>query len=340
MSAPAHVLVLRPIIERLRERGHAVEVTSRDYAQTQALLDLHGMEHTPIGRHGGASRLRKAQRLGARTAGMLGFGRGRSFDLALAHGSNDLAIAARLLGVPEANMHDYEYAVTQHRVGCRLARRVMFPEAVPLERLRRFGVTAAKHFPYPGLKEEYYLHDFEPDPEVLRRLGVDTERVVTIVRPPPDVSLYHRKSNPLFPKVLQRLGQDEGVHAVVLPRTEEQRALVESLALPSLIVPPAAVEAQSLVALADLVVSAGGTMNREAAALGTPVYTTYGGRLGGVDEALIRSGRLRPLTDPRAIQLQKRSAAAQPTRRDPDLLVEIILGTVGADHRATSDIAD
>ena len=339
MSAPAHVLVLRPIIERLRARGHAVEVTSRDYAQTQALLDLHGMEHTPIGRHGGASRLRKAQRLGARTAGMLGFGRGRSFDLALAHGSNDLAIAARLLGVPEANMHDYEYAVTQHRVGCRLARRVMFPEAVPLERLRRFGVTPAKHFPYPGLKEEYYLHDFEPDPEALRRLGVDTERVVTIVRPPPDVSLYHRKSNPLFPKVLQRLGQDEGVHAVVLPRTEEQRALVESLALPSLIVPPAAVEAQSLVALADLVVSAGGTMNREAAALGTPVYTTYGGRLGGVDEALIRSGRLRPLTDPRAIELQKRTAEATPTRRDPDLLVETILGTVGADHRAPSHIA-
>ena len=165
MSAPAHVLVLRPIIERLRAQGHAVEVTSRDYAQTQALLELHGMEHTPIGRHGGASRLRKALRLGARTTAMIRFGRGRSFDLALAHGSNDLAIAARLLGVPEANMHDYEYAVTQHRIGCRLARRVMFPDTVPPERLRRFGVGPEKLFPYPGLKEEYYLYDFEPDPE-------------------------------------------------------------------------------------------------------------------------------------------------------------------------------
>jgi predicted glycosyltransferase len=329
MSAPAHVLVLRPIIDRLRERGHAVEVTSRDYAQTQALLDLHEMEHTPIGHHGGASRLRKAARLGARSAGMLRFGRGRSFDLALAHGSNDLAIAAKLLGVPEANMHDYEYAVTQHRIGCRLAKRVMFPDSVPAERLRRFGVGPEKLFPYPGLKEEYYLYDFEPDPEALSRLGVDTGRVVVIVRPPPDVSLYHRKSNPLFPRVLQRLGQDEGVHALVLPRTAEQRELVQSLELPSLIVPPGAVEAQSLVALADLVVSAGGTMNREAAALGTPVYTTYGGRLGGVDEALIRSGRLRPLTDPRAIELRKRSAEAQPTRRDPEPLVETILGTVG-----------
>jgi uncharacterized protein len=339
MSAPAHVLVLRPIIERLRERGHLVEVTSRDYAQTQALLELHGMAHTPIGRHGGASRMRKAYRLGARTAAMVGYGRGRSFDLALAHGSNDLAIAARLLGVPEANMHDYEYAVTQHRIGCRLARRVMFPDSVPAERLRRFGVGPDKLFPYPGLKEEYYLYDFEPDPDALARLEADTARVVVVVRPPPDVSLYHRKSNPLFPKVLQRLGSDPGVQAIVLPRTGAQRELVKSLALPSVILPPGAVEAQSLVALADLVVSAGGTMNREAAALGTPVYTTYGGRLGGVDEALIRSGRLRPLTDPRAIELRKRDAGATPTRRDPDLLVETILGTVGASGEAAGQRA-
>jgi predicted glycosyltransferase len=339
MSAPAHVLVLRPIIERLREQGHTVEITSRDYAQTQPLLDLHGIEHTPIGRHGGASRLRKAHRLGARSVAMVRFGRGRSFDLALAHGSNDLAIAARMLGVPEANMHDYEYAVTQHHIGCRLARRVMFPESVPAERLRRFGVGPGKLFPYPGLKEEYYLHDFEPDPEALRRLSVDTSRVVVIVRPPPDVSLYHRKSNPLFPKVLAQLGHDSEVHAVVLPRTQAQRDFIESLRLPSLIVPSAAVEAQSLVALADLVVSAGGTMNREAAALGTPVYTTYGGRLGGVDEALIREGRLRPLTDPRAIQLEKRAESPAPTLRDPELLLETILATVGGSDRAESYIA-
>jgi predicted glycosyltransferase len=226
-------------------------------------------------------------------------------------------------------MHDYEYAVTQHRIGCRLARRVMFPDTVPLDRLRRFGVSEEKYFPYPGLKEEYYLYDFEPDPEALTRLGVETERVVVIVRPPPDVSLYHRKSNPLFPKVLDRLGRDEGVHAVVLPRTAAQREFITGLALPSVIAPPGAVEAQSLVALADLVLSAGGTMNREAAALGIPVYTTYGGRLGGVDEALIRSGRLRPLTDERALELEKRTSESKPTLRDPSTLVATILGTVG-----------
>jgi predicted glycosyltransferase len=231
-----------------------------------------------------------------------------------------------MLGIPEANMHDYEFAIAQHQVGCRLAKRVIFPDSVPPERLKRFGVTSEKLFQYPGIKEEYYLSDFVVDEQALEKLGVDTDRVVVVVRPPPDVSLYHRRSNPLFPQVLARVGSDPGVHAVVLPRTEEQRAYVKELALPSLIVPDHAVEAQSLVALADLVVSAGGTMNREAVALGTPVYTTYGGRLGGVDEALIRSGRLRPLTDPRALELEKKSGQGERVRRDPQLLVDLMLG--------------
>ena len=326
MSGPAHVLVLRPIIERLRSQGHEVLITSRQYTQTEELLDLHRMEHTSIGKHGGASRVRKLMRLIQRTRGMRRYGKGAGFDLAIAHGSNDIAIASRLLGIPEANMHDYEFAVAQHHVGCRLAKRVIFPDSVPPERLKRFGVGPEKRFQYPGIKEEYYLSDFEVDPDALRRLGVDTDRVVVIVRPPPDVSLYHRKSNPLFPQVLARVGSDTGVHAVVLPRTEEQRTYVKELALPSLIVPDHAVEAQSLVALADLVVSAGGTMNREAVALGTPVYTTYGGRLGGVDEALIRSNRLRPLTDPRALELVKKTGQAEGVRRDPQLLVDLMLG--------------
>ncbi len=328
MSGPAHVLVLRPIIERLEASGHQVEVTSREYTQTEELLELHGIPHTSIGRHGGASRAVKLARLIGRTLGMRRFGHGSGFDLAIAHGSNDLALASRWLGIPEVNMHDYEFAVAQHHIGCRLARRVIFPEAVPAERLRRFGVRAEKLRQYPGLKEEYYLSDFEPDEGLLDRLGVDTDRVVVVLRPPPDVSLYHRKSNPLFPQVLLHLGGHEGVHAVVLPRTPAQRTYITSLELPSLIVPERAVDGQSLIALSDLVVSAGGTMNREAVALGTPVYTTYGGRLGGVDEWLIREGRLRPLTDARALDLVKRSRHGDRTRRDPALLMELILGTL------------
>jgi predicted glycosyltransferase len=324
-SASAHPIVLRPIVQRLRARGDEVEMTARDYAQTLEICRIHGLDVTQIGKHGGAGRLSKLWSLTSRTREMKRFGRDREFDLAIGHGSNDLALAARSLKIPAVNTFDYEWATLQHNIGCRCARRVLVPDSIPPERLRRYGVHGGKLVQYPGLKEEYYLWDFEPDPEVLPRLGVDQSRVVVIVRPPPDVSLYHRKSNQLFPQVLQHIGSDERVHAVVLPRTDEQRAYVRTLGLPSLIVPDEAVDGQSAVALADLVVSAGGSMNREAVALGTPVYTTYGGRLGGVDEALIRSGHLRPLTDPRAIELVKQPARRPTLRRDPDLLVELML---------------
>ena len=328
MTAPAHVLVFRPVIERLRRRGHDVRVTARDYAQTVQLLELHGLDAQVFGRHGGASRSRKLQALLSRGLRARRFARRGAFDLAVAHGSNDLALAAATLGIPAVNTFDYEFAVQQHHVGCRLARRVMVPDRIPAERLRRYGAEPPKLVQYAGLKEEYYLADFEPDRGIMRRLDVDEGRVTVVIRPPPDVSLYHRKSNKLFPQVLRHVGSHEGAHAVVLPRTEAQRAYIRSLGLPSVIVPDKAVDAQSLIACADLVVSAGGTMNREAVALGTPVYTTYGGRLGGVDEALICEGRLRPLTSPRALSLEKRAQAnGNRVRRDPEVLASLILET-------------
>ncbi len=326
MTAPAHVLVLRPIIERMRARGHEVALTAREYAQTVELLELHGVDAEVFGSHGGASRPRKAAALVSRTTAARRYARRGHFDLAIAHGSNDLAIAAASLGVPAVNTFDYEFAAVQHHVGCRLARRVMVPDRIPPDRLARYGAGPAKLVRYPGLKEEYYLADFEPDPEVMGTLGVDESRVTVVIRPPPDVSLYHRKSNQLFPQVLAHLGRHEGVHAIVIPRTAEQREYVRSLNLPSVILAERAVDAQSLVALADLVVSAGGTMNREAVALGTPVYTTYGGRLGGVDEALINEGRLRPLTSPHALEITKREPGRDRERRDPDVLVDMMLG--------------
>ena len=324
MTAPAHPVVFRPIIRLLQNAGHDVHVTARDYAQTIELLERMGIEHEAVGRHGGASRVRKLAALFSRTGHMRRWARGR-FDLAVAHGSNDLALAAATLRIPAVNTFDYEFATQQHNIGCRLARRVMTPDAIPPERLARYGVDDRKLVQYPGLKEEYYLADFEPDRSVLQALGVEEGKVLVVVRPPPDVSLYHRKSNRLFPRVLEHLGSRDDVSAVVVPRTAAQRAHVQALGLPSVIVPERAVDGQSLIALADLVVSAGGTMNREAVALGTPVYTTYGGRLGGVDEQLIRSGRLRPLTDPRAIEVVKPQTRPERMRRDPQALVDMIL---------------
>jgi uncharacterized protein len=325
ISAPAHVLVFRPLLGLLRNDGHEVEVTTRDYAQTLELLEQHGIEATVVGRHGGRSRAGKARSLLSRLGALKKFARERDFDLALAHGSHELTITARRLGIPSATTHDYEFATLQHHLGDRAATKVVVPEAIPTERMARFGVRPPKLLKYPGLKEEYYLYDFEPDESVLSELKIDSGRTLVIVRTPPDVSLYHRRSNPLFPQVLAHIGSQEGVHAVVVPRSPEQRDYVRGLALPSVIVPERAVDAQSLIALSDLVVSAGGTMNREAAALGVPVYTTYGGRLGGVDELLIREGRLLPLTDPRALKLHKRDGEAERIRRDPRILLDLLL---------------
>ena len=327
MTASAHVLVFRPLIEILRGRGDEVQITARDYAQTLQLLELHGLEaDAVIGRHGGRSRVQKARQMTHRLGALRRWAKGRGFDIALAHGSHELTISARRLGIPSSTTFDYEFATLQHQLGCRAATKVVVPKAIPPERLRPYGAVPPKLVQYPGLKEEYYLSDFEPDRALLDRFGVDPARVLVVLRPPPDVSLYHRHSNPLFPQTLDHLGRLENVHAFVLPRTEEQREYVRGMALPSVILPETAVDAQSLIALADVVVSAGGTMNREAAALGVPVYTTYGGRLGGVDEELIREGRLKPLTDPRALDLRKRDAAAgERVRRDPALMLELLL---------------
>ena len=327
ITAPAHVLVFRPLIAIMRGRGDEVEITARDYAQTLELLELHSLEADAVmGRHAGRSRLQKARAMTGRLGGLRKWARDRDFDVALAHGSHELTISARRLRIPSSTTFDYEFATLQHQLGCRAATRVVVPDAIPPERLKSYGVRPPKLIQYPGLKEEYYLSDFEPDRSLLERFGVDPARVLVVLRPPPDVSLYHRQSNPLFPQTLNHVGSLPTVHAFVLPRTDEQREYVRGLALPSVILPDGAVDAQSLIALADLVVSAGGTMNREAAALGVPVYTTYGGRLGGVDEQLIREGRLRPLTDPRALELVKRSPGrAGLTRRDPRVLVQMIL---------------
>jgi uncharacterized protein len=327
MTASAHPIVFRPLVALLRAQGDEVEITARDYAQTLQLIASHGMTATPVGHHGGRSRFGKAQQMLSRLGALRRWARDRDFDLALAHGSHELTITARRLGIPSATTFDYEWAWLQHELGCRAATKVVAPDSIPVERLARYGAVPPKLLQYAGLKEEYYLFDFEPNPAVLAELDVDPDRILVVLRPPPDVSLYHRHSNPLFPLTLQHLGRLDTVHAVVLPRTEAQRDYVRKLELPSVLVPEQAVDAQSLIALGDLVVSAGGTMNREAAALAVPVYTTYGGRLGGVDEELIRQGRLRPLTDPRALELRKRERGGsdQRVRRDPRGLLDLLL---------------
>jgi len=315
-----HVLVLRPIVTALRAQGHEVQITARDFAQTLGLLERFDIEHTVVGHHRGGRLAAKGIGLLSRSAALTRWARGRGFDLALGHGSNDVSVAARLLRIPCATMFDYEWATVQHTVNCRLARTVVVPDAIPVQRLERYGARG-KIAAYAGLKEEYYLADFEPDPGVLDVLGLDPAQPIAVVRTPPAVSLYHRFENDVLGIVLTRL---RGRQTVVLPRTAEQRAELGA----GFIVPEAAIDAQSLIAYADLVVSAGGTMNREAAALNTPVWTTFQGRLGAVDEQLIADGRMRMLEHADDVVFEKRAAdgaGRERIRRDPSVLAGLLV---------------
>jgi predicted glycosyltransferase len=335
-----HVLVMRPVIERLRADGHEVAVTARDFAQTLELCERFGIEYTAIGHHRGGRVAAKATGLASRTAALVRWARGangpagarravskRPFDLALGHGSNDVTVAAALLRIPSSTMFDYEWASVQHNVNCRLAQAVVVPEAIPPERLRRYGAAGKLHR-YEGLKEEYYLSDFEPDPGVLAELGLDAARPIVVVRTPPELALYHRFASDVFGAVLERLrvaADREGLQPVVLPRVDSQRAQLAGI--PGFLVPEHAIDAQSLIAHAALVISAGGTMNREAVALGTPVYTTFQGRMGAVDERLIAEGRLRMLEDAAELTIPASAGDARTprVRRDPGKLVELLL---------------
>ncbi|MFN2617831.1 MAG: DUF354 domain-containing protein, partial [Thermoleophilaceae bacterium] len=212
------------------------------------------------------------------------------------------------------------------------ASRVLVPDAIPAARLRRYGARRRKLVRYPGLKEEYYLADFQPDESVLGELGVESGRPLCVVRTPPSYALYLGGSeNALLPPLLERLAGELEAQVVALARTPEQRRAIAALGLERVRVPERAVDGRSLVALADALVSAGGTMNREAAVLGTPVWSIFEGRLGAVDELLIEQGRLRLLNDPAELTVEPKPAGAweRRVRRDPAELLALAVPPVG-----------
>ena len=336
-----HVPFFAPLVRAMRERGDDVSITARRFAQTVELAELHGLDVTVIGRHGGTSRLGKARAAIGRTWALdrhvkrlVGDG-ARPFDIALSHGSTDLPIVARRRGIPHVTIFDYEWARTQHRTNIRHSWRVSMPDSIPLERLDQYG-AAGRIVTYPGLKEEYYLDAAALHPARVREeLGVSAEAILVVLRPPADMALYHRGIvNDVFADVLDRVRSTDGCMAVVLPRTDEQRrAVLASVGRdPQVVVPHHAIDGASLVAAADVVVSAGGTMNREAAALGVPVYTVFAGRMGGVDEQLVADGRLLQLATAQDVVLEPRPGRERGPRlvadRSPDDLLDILVAGV------------
>ncbi|MBC7643813.1 MAG: DUF354 domain-containing protein [Thermoleophilia bacterium] len=331
-----HVPFFAPLVKRLHERGARVSITARCFAQTVELAELFALDVTVIGAHGGSSRLGKARAAVSRTRALKrhvrALDRELAIDVAISHGSTDLPMVSRRLGIPHVTVFDYEWATTMHRLNCRNSWKVVTPDAIDPARRDEYGAPG-KLVQYPGLKEDYYLADAlartSPEADVVSQLGISSGDVLVVLRPPPELALYHRgHANDVFAPLLARAARQTSVTAVVLARTPEQRIAIEAqyAGEPSIIIPAHAIDAISLLSRADLMVSAGGTMNREAVALGVPVYTVFAGRLGGVDEQLLASNRLRRLERADDVIFARREKTGSALAlRDPDDLLDLLL---------------
>jgi predicted glycosyltransferase len=284
------VLVLKPVVDELARRGHELLVTTRDFAQTVQLADRAGLRHVSLGRHGGNRRSRSILVNLQRVALVASHVRGQGVDLALSHNSYSQAVAARILGIPFVTMMDYEHHRANH-LAFRLARRVLVPAVFPDAALAAFGASK-KTVRYPGLKEQMYLGQFTPDPDFPRAIGLPADRPVVVARPPGTWAAYYHGRGKLFAAFLQRAMTHPSAFLVFLPRIPAQEDIVRGAAPDRVLVPSRALDGPNLLYYADLAVSGGGTMNREAAVLGTPAYSVFEGPAAAVDRELASAGRL------------------------------------------------
>ena len=306
-----HVPFFGALIPEFTAREHLVEISARDFAQTVELAGKAGMTAHVIGGHGGGSITGKAGNLVGRAAALRKWARDRGFDLAVSHNSYAQIAAASSLGIRTVTLMDYEHQPANH-LAFRLASRVIVPRSFPTAELKRFGASIRKVKRYDGIKEDVYLADFIPDPEFpqsLRALGVAETDVLIVARPPAREALYHRFENELFAELIDYLSARDGVKIILLPRSDAQREEFAKGESPSLIMPRAALDGANLIAAADLVISAGGTINREAAALGVPAKSVYAGKWAAIDEELVREGRLQRVSsreEIRSLPLKKK----------------------------------
>jgi predicted glycosyltransferase len=290
-----HVPFFKALAARFVERGHEFEITARDFAETVPLAKAAGFAPQVVGAHGGRQVSAKAGNLMSRAWSLATWARKRQFDLAISHNSYSQILAARGLRIRRVTLMDYEYQPANH-LAFRLTSRIIVPASFPAKRLRRYGASAGKVRRYHGTKEDVYLAGFQPDPlfaTELCELGVRPDNVLVLMRPPALDALYHRFENTLFDDALAQLLNRKNVQVVLLPRSEAQRATYGAKVSDRLIVPPKPLDGANLIAASDLVISAGGTINREAAALGVPVASIYAGQWAAVDEALVQEGRLK-----------------------------------------------
>ena len=319
-----HVPFFKALVSRFEAQGHEVETTARELAETIPLARAAGFAPEVVGAHAGRDVSKKAGTLMSRAWELAGWARKRKFDLAISHNSYSQILAARGLGIKTITLMDYEHQPANH-LAFRLASRIIIPASFPAKRLRAFGARAGKVRRYHGTKEDVYLADFQPNPSFgaeLCELGVNPDNTVVLMRPPAHDALYHRFQNTLFDEALGMLLANERVQVILLPRNEAQRA---AYAKDRLIIPAAPLDGANLIAASDLVISAGGTINREAAALGVPAASIYAGHWAAVDEELVKEGRLRRIAnvdDLRSLSIEKKQSATP--RRSVGVIDEVV----------------
>ena len=322
-----HVPFFKALAGRFIAQGHEIETTAREFAETVPLAQSAGFGAEVVGAHAGRAVSAKAGSLMSRAWALAAWAKKRNFDLAISHNSYSQILAARALGIKTVTMMDYEYQPANH-LAFRLTSRIIVPTSFPAKRLRRYGASASKVRRYHGTKEDVYLADFQPDPLFparLSELGIKTDNVLVLVRPPAHDALYHRFQNTLFDDALAMLMANEKVQVLLLPRNEAQRAAYSARAGERFIIPAEPLDGANLINACDLVISAGGTINREAAALGVPAFSIYAGRWASVDEELIKEGRLQRIAtaaDLQKLQIKKKPGATP--RRSIAVIDEVV----------------
>jgi predicted glycosyltransferase len=287
-----HVPFFVPIIEELRKIGHEVIVTARDAYQVRELLGLFRLSCKVIGRHYGKNRAAKIFGTCIRASQLIPRMANKKIDLAVSHGSRAQMMCSFALGIPTLLILDYEYIVM---MGFIRPDWIFVPQIIPNSKELKPKKQVLR---YPGLKEDVYVPRLHPNPNLANQLGFDENDIVVTVRPPAVEAHYHNpEAEVLLDAVLNVLTQAAEVRVILLPRNEAQaRTLRETwgkwIDSHKIVIPEHAVDGMNLIWFSDLVVSGGGTMNREAAALGVPVYSIFRGKIGAVDQHLYQEGRL------------------------------------------------
>jgi predicted glycosyltransferase len=320
-----HPVLFEPIVEELEHGGHEVVISARDHAQTLALARQRWSDVHVVGGGSPGGPAAKLRVVLARASALARFARDREIDVAVSHNSYAQTVAARLVGLPCVTAMDYEYQPANH-VAFRFANRILVPDDFPSRMLRVEGGTKAKAWRYRGFKEEVYLHRFEPDPSVLSQLGLEEGEPFFVARPSPQGATYHQFENPLFDRAIGWLLDHDWGKVVFLPRRPEDLTPFAHAPPDRRIVPPGPVDTRSLVYYATAMLGAGGTMNREAALLGTFVVSLYAGRLAALDQRLVREGRLRVITeDFDEVRAKLEGLASQPGTHAPPRLTSHVL---------------